>query len=291
MLSRAGIASCLRMVLPLLATTAFHAQVTPGAVADSSDARFDVTSVKESPIGSIGPRALTTRPGGVTVRNRTVVEMIQWAYNLPARDILGGPGWSRSRRFDVEGRVGGNGATRRQLQSMLRSLLADRFALNAVYERKIGPIYALTPDRRDRTLGPAMRPSTATCKKAPPEGILPTPDGLKQGILEREHCGVAIASHSGMVFFLSGMRATTADIARSLSPYLDRPVVDRTRLDQEFDFVLTIAPPGPDVSASAPLTGAEIFTAIREELGLRLQPEDGEVEVLVIRGVALPTEN
>jgi uncharacterized protein (TIGR03435 family) len=172
---------------------------------------------------------------------------------------------------------------------MMRNLLAERFALDAAYERRPGPIYALTLSRRDGKLGTAMRPSTAACDRLPPEGAALSSIEI-QRTLESRYCGLAIASGpQGMISLVGGMRATTADLARGLSPYLDRPVVDRTGLTAEFDFIFMATPPGG--SGTGPATGGEIFTAIREQLGLKLEAERGETEVLVIRRLEPPTEN
>jgi len=223
------------------------------------------------------------------MRNFTVMQLIQWAYNLPERDIVGMTGWARNHAFDVEARVLGGPATTTQLRAMLQNLLSDRFGLDAIYERRTGPVYALELNRRDGKLGRAMHVPASTCKRVPPEGVVPAP--RKTGVLVSEYCGVSIAANAGIVIFVGGMRATAADIAHALSPHLDRPVVDRTGLTEEFDFILEGMTPGLDTSATGTPTGGEIFTAIREQLGLKLQPDTGEFEVLVIRSVSAPTEN
>ncbi|HKE84853.1 MAG TPA: TIGR03435 family protein [Vicinamibacterales bacterium] len=280
----------LTVFVTLVVTADASPQVAQDKVSNASPLRFDVVSVKETPSGSTVPRPLTiTRPDGLTVRSQTVIGMIQWAYGLPERDIQGGTGWPRSRRFDVDARTSMGGATLTQLRSMMRNLLVDRFALDVVYDRRVGQIYAVMLNRQDGRLGPALRASTSSCQRPPSEGILSPVENPH--VVEGRYCGVAVASSGGLVSLVLGARATTADIARGLSPYLDRPVVDRAGLTSEFDFLLAVIPPGRDVSAGGALTGAEIFTAIREQLGLKLQPDDGEVETLVIRGVSPPTEN
>jgi uncharacterized protein (TIGR03435 family) len=213
--------------------------------------------------------------------------MVQWAYDVPERDIEGGPKWALTRRFDVVARTSAAATGRAQLQMMMRSLLAERFSLDAVSERGVRPVYALSLNRGDGKLGSAMRPSTAACDRLPPEGA-PLPGIEMQRTLESRFCGVTIASGQGMVSFVGGMRATTADIARGLSPYLDRPVVDRTGLTAEFDFILKPTPPD---AVAGPGTGGEILTAIREQLGLKLEADRVETEVLVIRRLEPPTEN
>jgi len=276
----------------VLAAIAWFA-IAPDSIAQSGNTssqptlRFDVTSVKEN-LSVSGFQAVTITPDTLKMPNRTVIEMLQWAYNLPARDIVGEPAWAHSRRFDVDGRVIGNIATVTQLRAMMRTLLAERFALRAGYESKIGPVYALTINRSGGKLGPGMLASTANCKTVPADGFVPTVD-------KREgdgFCGMSVASSNGSVIWFGGLRATTTELARSLSRYLDRPVIDQTGLTSPYDFVVTPIPAAtPNTAAATPLTGAEIFTAIQEQLGLRLRPDNGEVEVLVIRNLASPTEN
>lgn len=289
MLSRT-IAAGLMVILPFRIAPSSAGSMAQGDASAGLAARFDAASVKESPDSNDRVQPLTPTPGGVTMRMRTVVQMVQWAYTVPERDIVGGPTWARTRRFDVVARTNGAPATDTQLRMMMRSLLAERFALDAGYERGVRPVYALTVSRGDSKLGSAMRPSTATCDRLPAEG--PSLPGVeKRSTIESRYCGVAIASGDGIVSFVSGMRATTADIARGLSRYLDRPVLDRTGLTAEFDFMLIVTPPGPSASGAAPATGGEIFTAIKEQLGLKLEADRGETEVLVIRRLEPPTEN
>ncbi|HET9385471.1 MAG TPA: TIGR03435 family protein [Gemmatimonadales bacterium] len=276
------------VILPFRIASSSAGSMAQGDASAGLAERFDAASVKESPDSRDRAQPLTATPGGVTMRRRTVVQMIHWAYNVPERDIVGGPTWARTRRFDVVARTNGAPATDTQLRMMMRSLLAERFSLDATFERGVRPVYALTLSREDGKLGSAMRPSTAACDRLPAEGA-PLPGVEIQRTIESRYCGVAIASGDGMVSFVSGMRATAGDIARGLSGYLDRPVVDRTGLTAEFDFILMVTPPG--ASSAGPATGWEIFTAIREQLGLKLEADRGETEVLVIRRLEPPTGN
>lgn len=281
-----AIVRSLSLIVAFVITGHSNATTSQRGESDASPVRFEAASVKPSLSNGAPLRFLVTTPSGLRMWSRTPMQMIQWAYDMPARDIVGLSGWALNRSFDVEARVSGGPATTTQLRLMLRSLLADRFSLDAHYERRVRPIYALTISRRDGTLGRAMRASTGSCIRLPPEGVVPSAEG--RSLPSSEYCGVAIATAKEVVTFLSGARATTTDIARRLSPYLDRPVIDRTGLTSEFDFFVLVVPPGP---SSSPPTGGEIFTALREELGLKLEPDRGEVEVLVVRGISPPTED
>lgn len=284
------IAAGLTVILPSYFVSSFDRSMVQGDALGARTERFDAASVKESPDSNDRVQPLTATPGGVTMRMRTVVQMVQWAYNVPERDVEGGPKWARIRRFDVVARTNGAPATDPQLRMMMRSLLAERFSLDAAYERGVRPVYALKLSREDGKLGSAMRPSSAECDRLPSEGA-PLPGVERRSKIESRYCGVAIASGDGIVSFVSGMRATTADIARGLSRYLDRPVLDRTGLTAGFDFMLIVTPPGPSATGATPAMGGEIFTAIKEQLGLKLEADRGETEVLVIRRLEPPTEN
>ena len=289
---------CLAGMVALAPAARSSGTMQQGGSSNASAVHFETASIKTSPSGSVFH--IRPMPGGLRITDFTVMQLIRWAYDdIPERDVLGLADWARNRRFDVEGRVSGGPATMTQLRLMLRSLLAERFSLEAVYERRTRPIYALMINRRDGKLGPALHPSTWNCRSVPREGIVPPVE--YPTVLKSEYCGIGVATNNGMVTFLSGTRVTTTEIASRLSRYLDRSVVDRTSLASAFDFILLPTQAGPaaslplaSVESSGPnpaLTGGEIFTAMREQLGLKLEPGTGEVDVLVVRGVTLPAEN
>lgn len=299
MLSRI-IAAYLIVIVPAGIASPSDRRLVQGRPSSEAAVRFEAASVRESLNSNDRVQPYSVTPGGVTMRKRTVVQMMQWAYDLPERDIVGGPNWARTRLFDVVARTSDPAATAAPLRMMMRNLLTERFALDAVFERGVRPVYALTLKSKDGKLGSEMHPSTAKCDRLPSEGA-PLPGVEFQRAIESRYCGISIASGQGVVYFVSGMRATTGDLARGLSRYLDRPVLDRTGLTAEFDFRLIVTPPtsaafgagAPTGTVPGPSSGAggEIFTGIQEQLGLKLDPDRGETEVLMILKVDPPTEN
>jgi uncharacterized protein (TIGR03435 family) len=162
---------------------------------------------------------------------------------------------------------------------MMQSLLVDRFKLVTHRETRELPIYQLVMARGDRRLGERLRPSQANCVNP---GNCPTQMPLgQQTIPQCEFTFTDIA--------LRGQGATMGTLARELS-FVGRVVVDKTNLPGQFDLDLEWAsvPSGPDIPAD---TGPSIFTAIQEQLGLKLESTRGLVDVLVIDHVEHPTED
>lgn len=247
---------------------------------------FEVASVKPNRSDSIEPE-WKFQGGRFTARNVTLKALISTAYGAaeqPLADfqISGGPSWLASDRFDIvakgasESAPSPNVLTRAAL-GMLRSLLEDRFQLKTHYETKDMPIFAMVRANVDGALGPGLRPS------AP---------------------GTAVG---GRVFpgNLSAKGLTMTEIVSGLArfmPGVSRIVVDRTGLSGSFDLDLTWtpdqAPQGAggaagDLSAAPRVdpTGPSLFTALREQLGLRLESTRGPVKTLIIDRVQKPTED
>jgi bla regulator protein BlaR1 len=261
---------------------------------------FEVASVKPN---SSGDRrvAMQNQPGRFLATNVTLHMLIRNAYQLQEFQISGGPGWISSDHFDIvakmEGGVpdplaGGPGTGPTRLQLMIRALLADRFKLTVHNETKDAPIYALVMARSDGRLGPELHRSETDCaalmaaargRGAPP---LPPPPGSPMP------CGVRV----GMGNMAVG-GAALSQVASSLSMFVGRVVLDRTGLTGAFDINLTWTPdqmpqrpPGaPDLPVDP--NGPSIFTAIQEQLGLKLDSQRGPVEMLVIDRAEHPVEN
>ena len=158
---------------------------------------------------------------------------------------------------------------------MLQALLANRFKLTAKRETRDMPIYALVVSRQDRNVGVGLRPAVVDC--APIEG-------------RRSACGITIGNGS---FLARG--TTMAQVVANLSPFVGRTIVDRTGLDGLYDFTLRFAPDGGESTRVDPGNAANagdspsIFTALQEQLGLKLESSRGPVDVLVIDHVERPT--
>ena len=234
--------------------------------------------------------------------------LIRKAYHLQDFQIVGGPDWVSSDHFDVVAKAERDdlGDPFRAEQSgqpsrgqlMLRTLLADRFKLETHMENREMPIFALVVARGDGKLGPQLQKSSVDCEAlmAGRRGRGPTPPPAQAGPGDRVQCGIRVAPGN-----MSVGGASLTLFANSLSMFVGRIVVDRTGLAGSYEFNLTwtpdqmaIRPPGAPEPPNAPPVdpnGASIFTALQEQLGLKLDSQKGPVSVLVIDRVAHPTEN
>jgi len=189
-------------------------------------------------------------------------------------------------RFDIAARLP-EGTGPEQVPSMLRTLLADRFKLTVHTEARDAPVYALVLARNDGKLGARLRKAPVDCEAN--GTILAGADAsgaaasAKQDELGR--CKLQV----GGEIFGRGQRLGT--LARTLSLFTDAPVIDRTALEGGYDFDLQFPELETSPDAVAPRTerAGGIFTALREQLGLKLQPGRSKVDFLIIDGVAHPT--
>ncbi len=204
------------------------------------------------------------------VVNYTLKLLIAAAYDLNPRTISGGPGWVDSAKFDVVARTPGQVQPERAEQmAMLRVLLLDRFGLQFHREQKVFSIYELQVAKG----GPKLKASAAA-PDAPPQVISTVyPDRVKLP-----------ARNVSMGDFVAMMQ-------RAL---LDRPVVDKTGLAGRYDFDLTWAPDETQFGGEAPkmaddVASPPLFTALPQQLGLRLEAMRGPVNALVIDRAQQPT--
>jgi bla regulator protein blaR1 len=235
---------------------------------------FDVASVK--PNTSATPRQTITQRGNTFVAtNVTLKELVATAYQIEQPDLLsGGPGWLDSERFDVEAKSAGS-ARWDELLQMLQALLADRFGLGIRRENKDVSVYALVVARN----GPRLKTAFDGECLAPPQGW----------------CGGFKTAPGSLL----GRRVTVSQIARMLSGRSGRRVLDRTQIEGVFDVELQWAPgpgqlppgPGPDDAPPIDPTRPSLFTAVEEQLGLRLQPSVAPVEHFVIERAERPRSN
>jgi uncharacterized protein (TIGR03435 family) len=285
--------------MKLLNRSLYAALVILGAVCVTfCQVAFEVASVKPNKSGS-GNSSSNTRQGGYTGTNITIRQLILNAYRLRNLQLIGGPGWVDSDRFDVNARVPEN-STPDQIPLMLRALLADRFKLVVHNETKDQPIYALVLARADRKLGPQIKPSTLNCSnaaassRASAAGIgAPAPPTQQAG--QGISCGTNTNVNNSSGVMRSGGR-TMAEFAAGMANFVaDRMVIDRTGLTGEFDFELRWTPDNLR-TANAPADAStpdapSIFAALQEQLGLKLEAQRGPVEFLVIDKVEQPIEN
>jgi uncharacterized protein (TIGR03435 family) len=196
--------------------------------------------------------------------------LIAAAYDLNPKTISGGPGWVESARFDILGITPGEVIPNRQEQmAMLRTLLTERFKLTFHREPKEYSIYALELAKG----GPKLTASTAPADDPPRVISTVYPDKI------------VLPAHN------ASMEDFTAMLQRAM---LDRPVVDKTGLMRRYDFMLEFAPDetvfGGEITAAASDTpSVPLFTAIQEQIGLKLEATRGPVSALVIDGAQRPT--
>lgn len=252
----------------------------------SKPSQFDVTSVKQNRTLDAA-RRLSLSPTGFNGTNVTLKELIRAAYGLQAlaasSQIVGGPNWLDSERFDVAGRVesGSSGRAPEQLLLMVRALLADRFNLQVHEDTRDAAVYALVVNRAGQ-FGPRLKRSTLNC-----EGFL----NNKPGGPGPDVCG--FNTRPGRMFGPT----TMARLATDLSQAVDRVVVDRTNLPGLWELTLDWVPDSPVSAipdANSSTTGADgvsIFTALQEQAGLRLQTDRAPIRVLVIDRAERPNAN
>ena len=212
------------------------------------------------------------------------------------------PKWATTDRFDIEGRVEGN-PTKDQMRLMVQALLADRFRLQAHYETRQVPVFALLVDQPGK-LGPLLQkhPEELPCPTTP-MAPSPSPTAPPQELDSRfpEICGGFMAMPPSAPGRLrgGGRNVTMELIASSMTgggSGVDRPVVDKTGLDGRFDVAIEFS---PQYGAGLPATsnfprdpsGPTFVEAIRDQLGLRLEPQMGEVDLLIIDYIEQPLRN
>jgi len=281
-----------------------------GQAADGRSPSFEVASVKRNKAGSNGVRLLFQPGGRFTAENVTLQFLISAAYRDPRPladfQISGGPKWITSDRFDVIAKAEGDPTQAVDgpptiMFAMLRTLLADRFKLRVHDDTREMPIYALVKARNDGRLGTRLTSSTVDCaalmrtagRGGPPQPGSPT---------ERPACGIRVGFGN-----IAAGGLSILELAGSISrmPGVNRVVVDRTGLEGVYDVDLQWTPdqlpPRPAGGApDAPIrvngadidpNGPSIFTAVQEQLGLKLESTRGAVHVIVIDAVEQPTDD
>jgi uncharacterized protein (TIGR03435 family) len=280
---------------------------TPSA---PEEVTFDVVSVKPheaaaaatTPFRRFGPTIAQRPDGGITMLDVPTALLIARAYSVttPA-DIVGLPGWATTDRYDVVATSSLSSATPEQEAAMVRAMLADRFKLSAHYEDRDQPVYDLVVARKDGRLGPGMKPSEAECvAKATERGARAEGRGGGFGGFGRRGGGPCS-------FRMTGDRmegdTTMPVLARVLRAPSGRFVIDKTGLTGSYRILLTFDRTseqggrgrGRGRGAQTETPNADLapslFTAIHEQLGLKLEPSHAVRETLVIDRLERPSEN
>ena len=234
------------------------ASLSPGHAQDRL--KFEVASVKTNTSGAGDFSNDITPEGRFSTRNFTVWNLIRQAYHLRDLQISGGPGWIKTQGFDIEARPA-SPVSRDIVDEMLRMLLAERFQLKVHTESRNLPAFALVVSNS----GSKLQPSTGAGR----------PSKTRLGQLDVPKMGMA-------------------QLAQVLEFDVDRPVIDRTGLTGDFAIRLEWTRERDRTAAvDAPVdqSRASIFSALQEQLGLKLESIKAPVEVLVIDRVELPSAN
>jgi bla regulator protein blaR1 len=260
---------------------------------------YEVASIKPNKSGGNMVRMMN-RPDGLSAEGATLQLLIESAYGIQDFQIVGGPKWISSDRYDIEAKMDSSevekfqtlGQDQRVLESnqMLQALLANRFQLVVHGEKKELPGYALVIAKGGSKLHEAKPGDTY------PNGIK-GPDGKP---------GTGLMIIGGLGGPVTGQAINIEGLVRLLSQQLGRTILDETGLKGNYDFTLQWTPDeragpmpgapqgGGSRSDDAPppdSSGASIFAAIQEQLGLKLESRKVPVEMLVIDHVAAPSEN
>jgi uncharacterized protein (TIGR03435 family) len=254
---------------------------------------FEAATVRENTSGEARTRIELVN-GRFNAVNMTLRELVSIAYPTDggrfrhANQLVGGPGWFSAARFDIvakaeESRIDTNrsgftasAADREAVERvrlMLQHLLAGRFALRVHHETRQLPIYELVRLDNRGELGRDLRRAITDCAA----------EWKKQGMPDARSVACGSIQSGGRGGRATGSAVEMGPFVRDLYDWTGRPVVDRTGLTGRFDFTLTWAPEG-STGTDAP----SIFTAVQEQLGLRLVPARGPVDVLVVDAAERP---
>lgn len=274
-----------------------------GQAPSSSSSRppmFEVVSIKRSlpNQGPGGGSASIQRPdGGFTMTRIPVATLIARAYppHIPA-DMVGLPGWARTERYDVSATSSLARATADDRIAMLRAMLAQRLNLVAHFEKHERPAFDLVLARRDGTLGPSIcsLPAAIDCDaQVAAQRAIAEAETSQRSPKVADLDAPPPACTLRIVGSLLEGETTMANLASMLRSVSGRFVVDRTGLSGSFNVRMTF---DPSASARGPATtptdgGPSVFDALKDQLGLKLEPSRAAREVLVIDKLDRPTEN
>lgn len=283
----------MRANIGLLAVVLFTAAAAARAQLPAPDGpAFEVATVRENTSAETRSRIEVLPSGQFNAINMTLRQIVSIVYPTDggrfrhADQLVGGPGWFDSARFDIIAKTDARGGDSNKpgftasaadreaverVRLMMRGLLAERFKLRVHQEIRQLPIYELVVLKRTGELGPDIKRAAADCIE----------EWKKQGKPDARN--LACGSIQGRAGRMTGHAVEIGPLVRDLYEWTGRPVVDRTGLTGRFDFTLNWSPEGT-TDTDAP----SIFTALQEQLGLKLQPARGPVDVLVVDSAERP---
>jgi len=270
----------------------------------ASSPSFEVATIKPADPSSQG-QFVRRQPGGrMSTSNMPLRELVRFAYAVQDFQLDGVPAWASNERYDINAKAEGDlppmppGSESDPMILMFRSLLAERFQLKVHRETRDMPVYALIRLRAER-LGPGLEPSKLDCQaivsaaQAAARAGGPPPQPPPPDEKGRPSCGIR-----GGFGTLAGNGFAMAQLVNTLAQLVRRTVVDRTGLTGPWAFDLKFAmdanqmpfapPPGvqlPPIDPDAP----SIFTAVEEQLGLKLESTRGPVDMVIVDRLERPT--
>lgn len=245
----------------------------PKPMAADANPEFEVATIKPSKPDTPGRAFRVTPNRQFSTINTTLSNLIEFAYGVHGKQIVGAPSWVETEKWDITAQPGGEGQPNdRQWKMMLQKLIRERFQLEFHRDKRELSVYAITPGKG---------PHKLTKSEGNPAGL---PGLFFRGLGN-----------------LPATNATMADFAGVLqNAVLDRPVVDQSGITGRWDFQLRwtpdefqfgglgVRPPAPTNAADAP---PDLFTAFQEQLGLKLESTKAPAEVLMIDRAAKPSDN
>lgn len=277
-------------------------RVITQTTATESRPTFEVASVRENTSGS-NQVSIGIEPGGrFGAHNLPLVTLIRSAYRLQDSQLVAAPDWIETTRYDIAAKADRDLSRSSPIgppstgMLMLQSLLEERFKLKVHSEVRDIPIYALVTARSPARPGPNLTRSNIDCQSVGDAGRK-TPPPPKQGEQGWPQCGTHMSFGE-----IRGRARPMTLLASMLAQIVRRNVIDRTGLSGAFDFDLRwtpdTLPARPPGAADQPIrvngveidpNGPSIFTAVQEQLGLKLESTRGPVDVLVIDHIERPT--
>jgi uncharacterized protein (TIGR03435 family) len=250
----------------------------------AQEAHFEAAALKRNVSGEQG-QILDTQGQRYIARNVTLRTLVLNAYRPRSLQLAGAPSWVESDRYDLVATMP-VGTTPDGRAAMLRALLADRASLAAHYEDREENVYLLTLARADGRLGPSLRTSPRDCAAVaaaqqagrPPIQLPPAENGAPP-------CGIQT---NGGQFLAGGI--TMDSLARNLGSRAGRIVIDRTELGGYYELTLKYDE-RRDTSVGDPTDAPSLFTALQEQLGLRLEAGRAPVQALVIDRIERPASD
>ena len=263
------------MLIAMPATRAQNAIAARDVTADVKAPTYDVVSIKPNKTGS-GQKDIDANDGNFDAINVSLKTLILSAYGLKETQIFDLPKWGKSMRFDIKAKIidpdknALAALTPEQFRSMQQPMLTGRFQLKFHHEMKMLPVYDLVVTKS----GPKFK-ETTNAEIARDAGV----NGVRAG-------GVSIHNRN-----LIATGVSLSSLADHLSGQVNRIVIDETGLAGKYNLQLSWSP--DDMGPHAPDSAGppSIFTALPEQLGLRLQPSNAEIETFVIDHAAIPSED